>query len=85
MSYTADRLGSYADDVNELDKDVVRQIDEECKKTITSQTQDKTFRMMYRATSDTSYLYKANDERAENINLMEIKFLKRKNLLFLQC
>lgn len=32
MSYTADRLGSYADDVNELDKDVVRQIDEECKK-----------------------------------------------------
>ena len=56
MSYTADRLGSYADDVNELDKDVVRQIDEECKKTITSQTQDKTFRMMYRATSDTSYL-----------------------------
>lgn len=37
--------------------------------------------MMYRATSDTSYLYKANDERAENINLMEIKFLKRKNSL----
>ena len=65
----------------ELDKDLVRQIDEECKKTITSQTQDKTFRMMYRATSDTSYLYKANDERAENINLMEIKFLKRKNSL----
>lgn len=79
--YAADKLSSYVSDTGELDREVLKTIDEACRTAVADETADMTFRLMYRATGDEKYLYMTNDENAENISLIGVKFLSRKNAL----
>jgi hypothetical protein len=76
-TYTADRLSSYVERVRQIDSKVVEALKEQCAASIQTQTEDTTFRMIYRATGDRQYLYLPNDESAENVTFLEAKFLDR--------
>jgi hypothetical protein len=76
-TYTADRLSSYVERVRQIDSKVVEALKEQCASSIQTQTEDTTFRMIYRATGDRQYLYLPNDESAENVTFLEAKFLDR--------
>lgn len=76
--YAADRLSSYVTAVSQLDGKVLDVIQDEIKDTINKETQDKTFRMLYKATSNQNYLYALNDEEATNIELSDALLLTRK-------
>lgn len=78
-SYAADRLSSYVSGVQQLDPVVLKTISDEAAAVIAAQTVDTTFRMLYRATGDSSYLHTVNSETAGNIELLEQFFLTRKN------
>jgi hypothetical protein len=76
-TYTADRLSSYVERIRQIDSKVVETLKEQCVTSIQTQTEDTTFRMIYRATGNRQYLYLPNDESAENITFLEAKFLDR--------
>lgn len=76
---TAERLSVYADGAEQLDKTVISEIGEGNFDTIISQTEDTTFRMLYKATKNQSYLRSDNEETVSDIELMNVYFLKRKN------
>lgn len=78
MKYKADGLSSYIEDTAQLDEDIIKNINEQNIAAINSQTTDKTFRMLYKATGDKDYLYTLNDETAQNIFLNGQYFLKLK-------
>lgn len=62
MTYTADKLAAYCDDYTKVNKDVMADIYKEIKETITKETEDATYRMLYVATGNTDYLYHLNEE-----------------------
>lgn len=74
--FKADRLSVYAD-YSELDKDYLKQLDKKTSEAIVSLTKDSTFRMLYKGTGNTAYLYQQNDETAENIERTGCFFLKK--------
>lgn len=76
--YKADGLSSYVDSGDKVDKELLQTMDSELVSAIEKLTDDKTFRILYKATGDEKYLHQLNDEKAENINLENIVFLKRK-------
>jgi len=76
--YKADGLSSYVDSVDKVDKELLKSLDDEITAAIGKLTEDTTFRMLYKATGDDKYLRQLNDEKAENIELKNILFLKRK-------
>lgn len=75
----ADKLSVYISDSSQIQTDVLDQSDKICQQTITDQTTDPTFRMLYKATENKDYLHKMNDETVENIQLTNKYFMKRKN------
>lgn len=77
--YKADGLSSYVDSSEKVDKELLGAMDGELTAAIGKLTEDKTFRILYKATGDDKYLRQLNDEKAENINLENILFLKRKD------
>lgn len=77
--YKADGLSSYVESGDKVDKEQLGTMDDELKAAIERLTEDKTFRILYKATNDEKYLRQLNDEKAENINLEKIVFLKRKS------
>lgn len=76
--YKADGLSSYVDSGDKVDKELLKTMDSELAEAIVELTEDKTFRILYKATGDEKYLRQLNDETAENISLENIVFLKRK-------
>ncbi len=76
--YKADGLSSYVDSGDKVDKELLKSLDGELTAAIEKLTEDATFRMLYKATGDDKYLRQLNDEKAENIELENILFLKRK-------
>lgn len=79
--YKADRLNTYADSSEQLDKQLLADITKECMDTIVSETDDTTFRMFYKATNDTGYLHEINNEKAEDVKLLRTLFLTKENEL----
>lgn len=77
--YNAGKLSSYVNTADQIDKNVLEKLKSDCRATIISETADTTFRMMYKATGDKSYLHVTNDETADNITFIEAKLLKRKS------
>lgn len=49
-SYSADKLPGYIDDVSKIDRSVIEQVGKEVLDTITAETADTTFHMLYKAT-----------------------------------
>lgn len=79
--YRADRLNTYADSAEQLDKQLLADITKDCMDTIVSETEDTTFRMFYKATNDTGYLHEINNEKAEDVKLLRTLFLTKGNEL----
>lgn len=80
-SFKADKLNAYANASDQVDIEYLKKISDEATATIVSETADTTFRMLYKATEDASYLRTVNNEEAENIHLQQALFLSRKNPL----
>lgn len=78
MLYTADMLNSYCESKDMVNTDVMQQIYNEIADTITKETADVTYRILFAATGDTNYLYHMNEETASNIKITDAYFLKRK-------
>ncbi len=78
LDYTVSQLNSYAN-ITDIDAAVVQNIANEAMQTIQTQVEDTTFRMLYKATQDSSYLRANNDESVSNIRLLNKYYLKRKN------
>jgi hypothetical protein len=76
---TADELSVYAENKEQLDKTLLSTIDKETKSTIVSETEDVTFRMLYQATKESSYLRNSNEETVDDIQNLGIYFLKQKS------
>ncbi len=76
-SYAVDRLSSYIDTADQIDSAVLAKNMKLCTEAITADTEDSSFRMLYKATQDKSYLYLPNEESADNITLAGMQFLKR--------
>lgn len=77
-SYSADKLPGYIDDVSKIDRSVIEQVGKEVLDTITAETADTTFHMLYKATKDTSYLYRINEETVSAAKIVSTYFLSRK-------
>ena len=61
----------------ESQPDYLKQLDKKTSEAIVSLTKDSTFRMLYKGTGNTAYLYQQNDETAENIERTGCFFLKK--------
>lgn len=77
-SYSADKLPGYIDDVSKIDRSVIEQVGKEVLDTITAETADTTFHMLYKATKDTSYLHHINEETVSAAKIVSTYFLSRK-------
>jgi uncharacterized protein YozE (UPF0346 family) len=75
---TADSLSTYVEEKEQFASSLGT-IDKESKAAIVSETEDVTFRMLYQATKNSSYLRSSNEETAQDIQNMGIYFLKKKN------
>lgn len=78
-TFNADRLSTYCESAEKIDKDIINGICKEIGETIKNETLDTTFRMLYKATKNTDYLYHLNDETADNIKILDKYFLTRKS------
>lgn len=78
ISITADGLSVYAENKEQLDSAVIAEIQKEIFDTITSQTEDNTFRMLYKASGNEELLRSDNVEAAADMELVSVYFLKGK-------
>ena len=69
-TYTADKLGKYINGAGDINKDVFNQIKKEASDAITSETNNTTFRMLYKATKNKDSLKQTNEETVTDIQLM---------------
>lgn len=76
-SYNADKLPEYVEDVSLIDKKVIEQVGKEILETISKETSDNTFHMLYKASKDTAYLYHVNEETCSDAQITGTYFLKR--------
>ncbi|MGN0318990.1 MAG: hypothetical protein ACI4E1_13750 [Lachnospira sp.] len=77
--YTADRLAYFATNASQVKMDAIDEICKEIDETIKKETEDKTFRMLFKATQDKEHLKHENIEQAEDCELVSVYFLTRKN------
>lgn len=77
--YKVETVDVYVSDVSGLDKDVLSNIRNEAEGLIVSETADMTFRMLYKATKDSAFLFQHNNETAQNLTFLDAAFLYRKN------
>lgn len=75
----ADYLSSYVSEKEQIDNKKIAELVDSAEETVISQTADKSFRMMYKATEDKAFLYRSNDEVAQNVTLLDKIFMYRKN------
>lgn len=77
--YKVDKLSTYVEDNSQIDKNVLQQHIQLCINSIKKETEDTSFRILYKASDDKKYLHEPNEESADNVTLIDSKFLKRKD------
>ena len=77
--YIVDKLSTYVEDASQIDNTVLLQRVQLCTASIKKETEDTSFRMLYKATNDKKYLHEPNEETADNITMIDSKFLERSN------
>ena len=77
--YKIEGVGDSINNTSEIESDKLNELDELCKATINSQTEDQTYRMLYKVTGNTDYLYLSNEEKAENIQQVGKYYLNEKD------
>lgn len=73
--YVADALPTYAQDASVVNKSAVDELNNEIKAAITSQAEDTTFHILYKATGDDKYLKHLNDEHASEVTFVGAYYL----------
>jgi hypothetical protein len=77
--FKVDTLDSYVQSVDGLDIGALQTISDACAVCIRQETEDMTFRMLYKASRDSSYLFQYNNEWVNSVELMGVKLLVRNN------
>lgn len=75
--YKVDRVNTYATETKDLNEELLTEIRDEALDTIKSETESMTFRMLYKATQDSNYLYQYNTENVTDSELIKAYFLKK--------
>lgn len=82
-SYTKEYMvkvaNSYIDSSDDINKDTVSKIWEQVEATVVSETQDLSFRILYKATGDEKFLYQYNREEVLDIRREGVYYLKKKD------
>lgn len=76
--YKVDRVNCYASEVSQFDDALLLSIKDEAIKTIQSETENLRFRMFYKASNDSSYLFQFNKEWVNSTELTGAYALFRK-------
>lgn len=75
MNYTADMLSSYCEAKDSISSDIMNTIYDEIISTISKETENVTYRMLFAATGNTDYLYHINEEKADDIKIEAVYFI----------
>ena len=78
VTVRAEGLSEYVQTPVDIDNAVLSEMQGQIEDTISAQTENTTFRMLYKATGKTSYLRSSNIEEASDIECLGIYFLKKK-------
>lgn len=78
MDYTIQDVSTYVSTEEQLDKTLLNSLAAENLKTIKSQTEDTTFRMLYKLTDDRNYLYQDNNESVDKMDLYKVILASKK-------
>jgi len=76
--YKVDKVNSYLADAVQIDMQLLNAIKTEAVDTIKTETESLKFRMFYKATNDSSYLFQYNNEWVNNTTLVKAVYLKKK-------
>ncbi len=78
VTVRAEGLSEYVQTPVDIDNAVLSEMQGQIEDTISAQTENTTFRMLYKATGKTSYLRSSNIEEASDIECLGLYFLKKK-------
>jgi len=82
QSYTkefkVDKVNSYLSDISQIDKELLKTIKTEAIDTIKTETESLKFRMFYKATNDSTYLFQYNNEWVNSTELVKAVYLSKK-------
>lgn len=71
--YTIDKADRYVSKAEEIDKDVISKISEECVQAVTDMTNDTTSHISYKITNNKTYLYRDGHEEAVNFEAYKVE------------
>lgn len=77
--YVVNKADSYIDSPEDIDGEVMKQIWEQIEISIGRETEDLSFRMLYKATGDEKYLYQYNRESVAGAYPDGVYYLKKKD------
>ena len=82
QSYTkefkVDKVNSYLSDISQIDKELLKTIKTEAIDTIKTETESLKFRMFYKATNDSTYLFQYNNEWVNSTEFVKAVYLSKK-------
>lgn len=76
--FKVDKVNSYLSDVSQIDMQLLKAIESEAIQTIKTETESLKFRMFYKATNDSSYLFQYNTEWVNSTELIKAVYLSKK-------
>lgn len=78
-TFKVDKIDAYVENVDELDIPSIKRLSDKCVEIISQETEDMTFRMLYKASKDSAYLFQYNNEWVNSTELLSAKMLSKKN------
>ena len=76
--YKVDKVNCYLSDVSQIDMQLLNTIKSEAIDTIKTETESLKFRMFYKATNDSSYLFQYNNEWVNSTTFIKAVYLSKK-------
>lgn len=76
--FKVDKVNSYISDLSEIDAEELKTIKDEAIETIKTETESLRFRMFYKATNDSTYLFQFNNEWVNSTEFVKAEFLNKK-------
>ena len=76
--YKVDKINAYVQDSTQIQKELLQAVVAEAQETIDSETENLVFRMLYKASGDSAYLFQYNTEWVNTCELTNAVFLYKK-------
>jgi len=76
--YKVDKVNCYLTDISQIDTVLLKTIKTEAIETIKSETESLKFRMFYKATNDSTYLFQYNNEYVNSTEFVKAVYLSKK-------